>query len=121
MKKRGFLALAFVLIACLMSGCSGTEKNDVVSYVVEAEPASLDPAMTTALTESNLELALYEGLTRLDEHNEPKPALASSWDISSDGRVYTFHLRPGICWSDGTHTQNTHVNIINVFCINVNT
>jgi oligopeptide transport system substrate-binding protein len=102
MKKRGFLALAFVLIACLMSGCSGTEKNDVVSYVVEAEPASLDPAMTTALTESNLELALYEGLTRLDEHNEPKPALASSWDISSDGRVYTFHLRPGICWSDGT-------------------
>lgn len=102
MTMKRWMMVVFLLLAVVLGGCKGVEKNDVVSYVVEAEPASLDPAMTTALTESNLELALYEGLTRLDEHNEPQPALASSWDISPDGKVYTFYLRPGISWSDGT-------------------
>ncbi len=86
----------------LLSGCGTVSRPDMVSYVLEAEPSRLDPAMTTALPENNTELQLFEGLTRLDEQNEPQPALASSWDISPDGKVYTFHLRDGIQWSDGT-------------------
>lgn len=89
------------LLMLVLSGC-GTEKNDTVSYALEAEPASLDPAMTTGLAEANVQAELFEGLTRLDRDNQPQPALAERWDISPDGKTYTFHLRPGITWSDGT-------------------
>ena len=76
--------------------------DDTVRYALEAEPSTLDPAKSTALAESNVELALFEGLTRLNEHEQPQPAAAESWDISPDGKTYTFHLRDGLVWSDGT-------------------
>lgn len=98
--------LAVLWICCLTAvmcwGCAAVPEADTVSYVLEAEPSRLDPAMTTSAPESIVELQLFEGLTRLDERNVLQPALASSWDISPDGRTYTFHLRDGICWSDGT-------------------
>lgn len=99
MKKLWILLMCLLML--VLSGC-GTEKNDTVSYALEAEPASLDPAMTTGLTEANVQAELFEGLTRLDRDNQPQPALAERWDISPDGKTYTFHLRPGITWSDGT-------------------
>lgn len=102
MRKWCLFLLTIILGCVFLSGCTTVEKPDTVSYVLEAEPASLDPAMTTALPENNTELQLFEGLTRLDDNNVPQPALARSWDISPDGKVYTFHLRDGIQWSDGT-------------------
>lgn len=99
--KKLLLLLSCLLTAVLFSGC-GIQHPDTVSYVLEAEPSRLDPAMTTALVESNVELQIFEGLTRLDDDDVPQPALAESWDISPDGKTYTFHLRPGIEWSDGT-------------------
>lgn len=100
-----FLLLTAVSLCCL-GGC-GSQKQDAanekaVVMVLGSEPASLDPALTTGLTESTVELELFEGLTRLDEKSQPQPALAKSWSISPDGRTYTFKLREGICWSDGT-------------------
>lgn len=89
-------------VAFLCCGCSGVPKAETVSYVLEAEPSRLDPAMTTSLAENNTELQLFEGLTRLDDQDIPQPALAASWDISDDGKTYTFHLRDTIYWSDGT-------------------
>ncbi|MFR3727211.1 peptide ABC transporter substrate-binding protein [Lacrimispora sp.] len=44
----------------------------------------------------------FEGLLRLDEKNEAQPALAESFDVSEDKLTYTFHLRDGLQWSDGT-------------------
>lgn len=103
MKVYKFLVACFILLlAVAISGCSTVKEPDTVSYVLEAEPSRLDPAMTTALAENNTELQLFEGMTRLDEHDVPQPALAASWDISPDGKTYTFHLRDGITWSDGT-------------------
>lgn len=99
--KKLLLLLSCLMTAVLFSGC-GIQHPDTVSYVLEAEPSRLDPAMTTALVESNVELQIFEGLTRLDDDDVPQPALAESWDISPDGKTYTFHLRPGIEWSDGT-------------------
>ena len=99
--KKLLLLLSCLLTAVRFSGC-GIQHPDTVSYVLEAEPSRLDPAMTTALVESNVELQIFEGLTRLDDDDVPQPALAESWDISPDGKTYTFHLRPGIEWSDGT-------------------
>jgi oligopeptide transport system substrate-binding protein len=48
-------------------------------------------------------MALFEGLTTLHpETLEPVPGAASSWEVSEDGLTYTFHIRPGLAWSDGS-------------------
>lgn len=98
---RRILFLLALSICLLLSGC-GAEKNEHVSYALEAEPASLDPGMTTSLTEANVQAQLFEGLTRLDADNKPQPALAERWEISDDARTYIFYLRDGITWSDGS-------------------
>jgi oligopeptide transport system substrate-binding protein len=67
-----------------------------------AEPASLDPHITNALTEATILTALSEGLTALDEKtSQPLPAVAEGWKVSDDGLVYTFHLRASAAWSNG--------------------
>ena len=99
---RRIVVLCMCLIALLLVGCSeraGQEK--AVVYALEAEPSDLDPAMTTSLPESIAELQIFEGLTRLDKDNVPRPALAERWSVSDDGKTWTFVLRPGIVWSDG--------------------
>lgn len=67
-----------------------------------AEPADLDPQLVTVLTDQNIMMALFEGLTALDEKTtEPVPAAAERWESSSDGLTWTFHLRAGLKWSNG--------------------
>jgi peptide/nickel transport system substrate-binding protein len=44
---------------------------------------------------------IFSGLTRLDNHMQPQPALAESWDVSQDGTQLTFHLRQDVMWHDG--------------------
>lgn len=102
MKTWGMAVLGIILGCMLLAGCTVAEKTDTVSFVLEAEPSRLDPAMTTTVAESNTELQLFEGLTRLDADNIPQPALAQRWHISDDGKTYIFYLREGIQWSDGT-------------------
>ncbi|MDO4204477.1 MAG: peptide ABC transporter substrate-binding protein [Selenomonadaceae bacterium] len=105
-RLRIFCSLLLLPLLLLIAGCGGSRYSsapkDTVSMVLSSEPSTLDPAMTYGLAESNVQVELFEGLTRLDEKGVPQPALAERWDISPDGRTYTFHLRPGICWSDGT-------------------
>jgi oligopeptide transport system substrate-binding protein len=66
-----------------------------------AEPQSLDPAVITGQLEGRLALALFEGLTTRNAKGEIIPGMAESWERSTDGLTYTFHLRPGIKWSNG--------------------
>ena len=74
-----------LIFSFVITGCDNETMNDLklLRYALESEPATLDPAKSTALSESNVELALFEGLTRLDEHQNPQPAAAQSWDISA--------------------------------------
>lgn len=66
-----------------------------------AEPEDLDPQVVTAYTDQNILLALFEGLTAIDEaSSQAVPAAAASWDTSRDGLVWTFHLRGGLTWSN---------------------
>ena len=68
-----------------------------------AGPAdTLDPAFIADAGDVQLLLQLYAGLTRLDETGEPYPSLAEGWSISDDGLTYTFRLRDGLRFSDGT-------------------
>ena len=67
-----------------------------------AEPPDLDPHIQTGVPEFHIMSALFEGLVEANpQTREPAPGLAERWDVSADGRVYTFHLRPGAKWSDG--------------------
>jgi len=68
----------------------------------DAEPETLDPALMTGVTEHNLALALFEGLTsHHPETLQPLPGVAEWWEISQDGVTYTFHLRKDSKWSNG--------------------
>ena len=67
-----------------------------------ADPADLDPQVVVAFTDSNIDYTLFEGLTKLDPRTTlAEPDLALGWDVSADGLVYTFHLRPNARWSNG--------------------
>ncbi|MEO7800170.1 MAG: peptide ABC transporter substrate-binding protein, partial [Opitutaceae bacterium] len=67
-----------------------------------AEPASLDPHIVNSLTDMNVLIALFEGLTLLDEKtSQPLPGVAERWEVSPDGLLYTFHLRADARWSNG--------------------
>ena len=96
MWRRFMILVMACCFAAAFCGCTTVTRPDTVKYVLEAEPSRLDPAMTTNLAENSTELQLFEGLTRLDDHDQPQPALAESWDISADGKTYVFHLRPGL-------------------------
>ena len=67
-----------------------------------AEPATLDPAKQGDIDSARATAQIFESLTAFDESLVLRPALASSWDLSADGRRVVFHLRPGLAFSDGT-------------------
>lgn len=87
------LAITLIL-SCTITGCSSIMTNGMkTSYVVGPEPGTLDPQMSNSISEVNMEMAIFEGLTRLDKNNVPQPAIAEAIDVSADGLKYTFHLR----------------------------
>jgi oligopeptide transport system substrate-binding protein len=76
--------------------------TDVFAFNLGAEPESSDPAIASGQSDGVVCRMLFEGLTRADPRTlEPLPGQADRWEVSADGLVYTFHLRPGIRWSDG--------------------
>lgn len=66
-----------------------------------AEPESLDPHRAESVPTSNILRDLYEGLTIEAPDGAVIPGVAKSWDISPDGKTYTFHLRENARWSNG--------------------
>ena len=77
--------------------------GDVLVVGQVAEPKSLDPGTVTAVNDFRILMNIYDGLVRYkDGALEVEPALAESWEISQDGRIYSFTLRKGIKFHDGT-------------------
>ena len=91
------LALAVLLFA----GCGGESRRADLVFLNGAEPETLDPALITGQPEERLVNALFEGLTSFDAAANPQPGVAEKWEVSPDGRVYTFHLRHNARWSNG--------------------
>lgn len=109
------LFLVFSLAACTTSKEAGkedekdTNKNDNKDKKVEqvlrlnngAEPTSFDPPIGfDSYSWSSLN-NLMEGLTRLGQDHNPEAATAEKWDVSKDGKTYTFHIRENAKWSNG--------------------
>ncbi|MEM7720840.1 MAG: ABC transporter substrate-binding protein [Pseudomonadota bacterium] len=95
--------LRFGAIAlCLMSGTAVAQQTDI--YIGMAlEPPNLDPTAGAAAAIDEVVYAnVFEGLTRFGPDGSVNPGLAESWTISEDGAVYTFTLREGVTFHDGT-------------------
>jgi oligopeptide transport system substrate-binding protein len=72
------------------------------SFTNETEVATVDPALATGQPEMRIISSLFEGLGRQSPKNTKfEPGAAEKWEISDDGRVYTFHLRNNARWSNG--------------------
>jgi len=69
---------------------------------VGPDPDTIDPALNSSVDGATLIIHGFEGLYSLDHNGIPVPGQAQSVDISDDGTVYTFHLRDGLKWSDGS-------------------
>src|SRR5690606_9324637 len=107
--------LVFVLAACTANDDAGSEPegNDdegkteetssekIIYWNNGQEPTSFDPPVGfDAVSWSPLN-NIMEGLTRLGEDHTPQPAIAENWDVSEDGKTYTFHIRENAKWSNG--------------------
>ena len=76
---------------------------DVLVVGQIAEPKSMDPHVATATNDFRILVNVYDGLLRYKDGTlEVEPALAQSWDVSEDGRTYTFRLREGVSFHDGS-------------------
>src|SRR5271170_3740304 len=77
-----------------LAGCTGSEPPADLVMINGPDPETLDPALATGIEDLRVILGLFEGLTRNDPVTAAAiPGLAERWEISSDGCVYTFHLR----------------------------
>ena len=103
------LRLAFVCATAALSACSrpptlvqAGDRQGILHVGNGAEVQYLDPHIAGGSIDHNVLSALYEGLVTLDEETlQPRPGMATRWEVSLDGRTYTFHLRPEACWSNG--------------------
>ena len=78
-------------------------REQVLHRGIGYEVTELDPHLVTGVAEGNVLRALFEGLVAEDPVDlHPVPGVATRWDVSADGLVYTFHLRADARWSNGT-------------------
>ncbi|UOK59160.1 peptide ABC transporter substrate-binding protein [Metabacillus hrfriensis] len=100
--------LVFILAACTANESAGKdtekeekEKEKILHLNNGAEPTSFDPVIGFDAVSWNALNNLMEGLTRLGKDHEPEAAAAEKWDVSEDGKTYTFHIREDAKWSNG--------------------
>ena len=79
-----------------------TTGEKILKVQVGPDPETVDPALNRAVDGGNMILHAFEGLLTLDENGQLKEGQAESWETSEDGLTWTFHLRDGLKWSDGT-------------------
>ncbi len=103
------LAAALLWLGVALTGCGHREtpvevgiREQILHVGNGSEPRDLDPHTAVSITESNILTSLFEGLVVFTpDCRNVLPGAAERWEISPDGRVYTFHLRPTLRWSDG--------------------
>lgn len=93
---------AMIALAASLCATSALAQSDI-TVAMQLEPPHLDPTSAAAgAIDSVLYSNVFEGLTRFMGDGSVVPGLAESWEISDDGLVYTFKLRSGVTFHDGT-------------------
>src|SRR3984885_2368233 len=90
-----------LLFLFLLPPCGSNDQRADLVVLNGAEPESIDPAVVTGQLEGRICYAIFEGLLHFDRFGKPQPGIAESWDLSNDGKIYTFHLRANAKWSNG--------------------
>ncbi|EAR50440.1 peptide/opine/nickel uptake family ABC transporter, periplasmic substrate-binding protein [Oceanicola granulosus HTCC2516] len=103
--RRAALAAGMASALALGAGAPAAAQTPPGVLIVGqiAEPKALDPAAVTAVNDFRILMNVYDGLVRYaDGTLEVEPALATDWEISDDGTEYTFTLREGVSFHDGS-------------------
>lgn len=122
--RRNFLKVAGVGAAALgLAACGGSKSGSTATsgtassaagsstgsvntagFTVQygSNPETLDPALNSAVDGANTIITIFEPLLLINENNEAVPGQAESWEASEDGLTWTFTMRDGLKWSDGT-------------------
>ena len=115
MKKTSWIVIC-ILVSLALAGCSGSKESSTdkgsgdskgsggtLLYGRGADSTALDPAITTEGESFIVTEQIFETLVNYKEDStEIEAGLAKTWDVSDDGLTYTFHLRDGIKFHDGT-------------------
>ena len=97
-----FSLTRIAVLACIIAPLTA-QAQDSVTIGLQLEPPHLDPTSAAAgAIDQVLYSNVFEGLTRFMSDGSVVPGLAESWEVSSDGLVYTFALRDGVTFHDGT-------------------
>jgi ABC-type dipeptide/oligopeptide/nickel transport system permease component/ABC-type transport system substrate-binding protein len=100
---RLFGAILAALTLVLLGAAGPALAKDNLVLALQLEPPNLDPTSGAAVaTDEVVHGNIFEGLVRLDRDGAIKPLLATYWEVTPDGLTYTFHLRGGVRFQDGT-------------------
>ena len=96
--------------AILLAWSAGAAAKDTLVIGINLEPPHLDPTAGAAQAIDQVVYQnVFQGLTRIDQTGSVQPSLAESWEISEDGKTYTFHLKEGVTFHDGTGFEASDV------------
>jgi len=96
-------------LCAMIASCGSSDKNQhqtVFNLNLDEGLTSLDPAFCRNHNTIWMDNQIYNGLVQIDDSLKTSPCIAKSWDISADGKVYTFHLRNDVCFQDDPHFKN---------------
>lgn len=96
------LLVALAIPAATLGQSTAPAAGGTLIAAIGAEPDQLDPQMTSAYVSFQVLENVFDTLVEPDENLEMVPSLAESWTVSDDGLTYTFTLRDGVTWHDGT-------------------
>jgi len=117
MKRALYIILSVVLVCSLLVFFLPTAvcqpRQEVLPITVTEEvlnlygtdPLTLDPAVSGEMTSHSYIVQLFSGLVRLDDNLEPVPDIAQRWQVSDDGRTYTFYLRSDVRFHNGEEVK----------------
>jgi len=113
------ISLGLGLVTAMISGSVvAQEKHGGTLVMVQpVEPSGLVSAVNTSNYNATISTKIHEGLVVYDEKFQPTPSLATSWEISPDGKKYVFHLRKGVKWHDGKDftADDVEFSVLNVW------
>ena len=109
MKKQLVLATLILTGALVLAGCGGGGSKSatkaggkILTIELGPEVESIDPALNTTNDGANYLTYLFDNLLRIDKEGKVAPSLAEKYEVSDNGLTWTFHLRDGLKWSDGS-------------------
>lgn len=102
MRRASFALLITLACSACFGGNAAPDRRTIIDSRDNYDPRSLDPALSTDVPTGRAVGYIFDGLTRFTPAAQVEPGLAERWEISRDGRTYTFHLRRDVTFHDGS-------------------